>query len=266
MKNVLIIGVTLPQIIEGIDQSKPSVGLTGNAHGMAKEFLRCGEMRGTLLTALSRDPAGRATIKLLDESGLLYRAVDCAIPTEPITISSTEQGQKSDPPMLPTLTKSIMNVSIQQTAPDYDFVIADCNLESDILFELGRISPKLVITGTNTQRCIRMMSSNPWPKAAIGIDEEEKDILMEFNETKKEQELKSLLKADNLLIISESTGWTLYNHQGKTENTEKLPKKNQIPAIRDIAIAALVHSLSENEIDPSKRINESIAAYISDTG
>ena len=154
MQNVLIVGATLPQTLADPDGGNPQTRLGGCAPTMAQVLMAGQELRTTLLTALQRDDLGKATIRLLEQSGLLYRAVNCNIPTVH-QVDRRRPGSEPSPgeAEIPTLTRAVMHAPISQTAPDYDYVVTDCNLDHETLFELGRIAQKLVINGTSEAPC-----------------------------------------------------------------------------------------------------------------
>ena len=164
----------------------------------------------------------------------------------------------------PTLTKAIMSPSISQTAQDYDYVIADCNLENEILFDLGRSAQKFIINGTSEERCLRILSSNPWPKIAVKLEESEVNALMEFSEVKTEQQLKDVLSTEQLLIHRPRKGWTLHTHSGRRITANITPQEHQTncSGTGDAALAALVQAMSMGITDPTEQINDAIAAHL----
>ena len=99
MKNVLIIGATRPETIANPDGSNPITHLSGCAPAMAKTLLKGNQLRTTLLTALQRDQLGKATIRLLEGSGILYRAIDCEYqpPTRSPDVESTGTQNRKTP-------------------------------------------------------------------------------------------------------------------------------------------------------------------------
>ena len=264
MKNVLIIGATRPETIADPDGSNPITHLSGCAPAMAKTLLKGNQLRTTLLTALQRDQLGKATIRLLESSGILYRAIDCEIPTiHQIARRKIDKDPEPENTERPTLTKAIMSPSISQTAQDYDYVIADCNLENEILFDLGRSAQKFIINGTSEERCLRILSSNPWPKTAVKLEESEVNALMEFSEAKTEQQLKDVLSTEQLLIHRPRKGWTLHTHN-KTHHGNITPQEHQTncSGTGDAALAALVQAMSMGITDPTEQINDAIAAHL----
>ena len=158
-----------------------------------------------------------------------------------------------------------MSPSISQTAQDYDYVIADCNLENEVLFDLGRAAQKFIINGTSEERCLRILSSNPWPKTAIKLEENEVNALMEFSEAKNEQQLKDVLATEQLLIHRPRKGWTLHTYSGTRHGEIKFEEhQTNCSGTGDAALAALVQAMSMGISDPTEQINDAIAAHLED--
>ena len=264
MRNVLIVGATFPQTIADPDGKNPQTRLGGAAPALAQALLAGNELRATLLTALQRDDLGKATIKMLENSGLLYRAVDCQIATAHRVMRRRDGAEpQAEPIAWPKLTRSIMNTAISQTAPDYDYVIADCSLDPELLFDLGRVAQKFIVNGTSKELCLRVLASNPWPKAAVKLNLEQAGALIEFIEAKHESHIKDALHADRLLITKDKEGWTLYDHNGQSNGnaTEAIGHSNYDGA-GDAALAGLVQAVSRNNSDPTEAINQAIAGRL----
>ena len=156
-----------------------------------------------------------------------------------------------------------MNTAISQTAADYDYVVADCNVDTDILFDLGRISQKLIIHGNDDMRSIRIMASNPWPKAAVVINRRAAAALMEFSEAKAERNPQGRPRHRPAPSHQGQRRVDPLQPQGRVHSPPTYATDHHnYEGASAAAAAALVQAISRNLADPTNEINTAIADHL----
>ena len=102
MKNVLVIGLTVPQTIADPDGSNPATHLGGAAPAMAKSLMNGGHLRTTLLTVLQRDDLGKATIRMLNR---VASSTAPSTATFPPSTRSYAEGRTPNPITIPPTSR-----------------------------------------------------------------------------------------------------------------------------------------------------------------
>ena len=259
--HALVIGRAQPAIITG--PAEPVITIGGAAALITLELIRGETIRPTLLTAIDEETYGKATVQLMDQHGMLYRAIPTPSPTPTLELDASQpvaqvlESLNQDP-----ISREDLGHALGQTVADYDHVVADCNLAIPVLEVLARTSKSLSMHGTSADRCLRLMSTQVNTKKALTVTERQVAALQQANKIERRADLTDLLRADYLLVTGQTGCYELYHGERLAIKAEQpaapAPAGGQDYGVTEAAMAGLLAAVDQ----PSSVIKDSIDAAI----
>ena len=262
MPRILVIGNAIPETVRRGESGVSALRLGGVAAIMAQELHTHG-LDVTLLAAASDDIHGKAAQDLLQRQPF-------TVVTAPASqsVGYAESRIKDGEPHelaadYPTISwAEIGPAATARLALGYDWIAADCNLDSHALRRIARRARpgRLAINGTALDRCRRILSTGDFPKAAVTLNRGEAAVLRQLTHSGADAAmLAGRLNTECLLITEDADGWLLV-HDGKVSRhtAAPVPPDTDFIGAGDAATAGLLYALATGR-EPAPHIDRAIS-------
>ena len=260
MPRILVIGNAMAETVRRAENGVSSRRIGGVGAIMAQELHRCG-LDVTLLAAVSSDEPGRAAQNLLQQLPFAVRMAPAA-GTVGYTEVLTTQGEPQEvDAVYPTISWAEIGAVAGRLLPQYDWVAADCNLESDALRQIvcrARVG-RLVINGTAPDRCRHILSTGDFSKAAVTLNRGEAGILRRLTGSGDDAAtLARRINTRRLLLTEGADGYLLVNGSCVSRHPAvPVPPDTDFIGAGDAATAGLLYALAAGK-EPELQIDHAI--------
>lgn len=263
--HALVIGRAQTATISGLKSEPPELILGGAAALVTQELARTRLIRPTLLTAVDSETSGLATLELMKQAGILYRAVPCLSPTPTLSIDPTQpaaaQQENLDPD---SISVTDLGRALTQTVADYTHVVADCNLAVPVLENLAYSALGLSIHGVSADRCLRLMAAREQRKTVICVTQRQASALQQAHQISSPAGLNEALNTRFLLITGAYGNYQIY-HRGRIMlQYPGMPQTRDIPdyGVAEAAMAGLLAATLTGQEDIAAIMEKAIVARL----